>query len=252
MQGCCAAVRTCVNGNIGVKSRNVNSRAVVEWHHGVSKKTGGNNDPFLDSQTAPNNRRDCHTRSPPPWHWGTRLAPKRGMCLRAPMPRPPGRFPRIFRYGRELAWRQKLTDMFAPRWAQSGRWQRGSWTGTARTIVGNLCSSMGAGRVLTASRSVQVENSVRRAALNLRLDLLRPRSCGSKPWCSGGRLSSFKGLANFSQLDRNSRRDVHVDASAVSVMFATYVDLPELGVPGIGALSPFVGGRSRAFPHQDQ
>ena len=59
---------------------------------------------------------------------------------------------------------------------------------------------------------------------------------------------SFKGLANFSQLDRNSRRDVHVDASAVSVMFATYVDLPELGVPGIGALSPFVGagvGHSR-------
>ena len=35
---------------------------------------------------------------------------------------------------------------------------------------------------------------------------------------------------------------------SVSVMFATYVDLPELGVPGIGALRPFVGagvGHSR-------
>ena len=60
--------------------------------------------------------------------------------------------------------------------------------------------------------------------------------------------SSFKGHANFSQLDKNSRRDVHVDVSSVSVMFATYVDLPELGVPGIGPLSPFVGagvGHSR-------
>ena len=35
----------------------------------------------------------------------------------------------------------------------------------------------------------------------------------------------------------------------VSVMFATYVDLPELGVPGIVPPEPVRGGRSRAFPH---
>ncbi len=59
---------------------------------------------------------------------------------------------------------------------------------------------------------------------------------------------SFKGLANFKNLNKNSRRDVFVDVSAFSVMFAAFVDLPELGVPRIGALSPFVGagvGHSR-------
>ena len=50
----------------------------------------------------------------------------------------------------------------------------------------------------------------------------------------------FDGHANFLAPDRE--QSVSVDLSSLSGILAAYVDLPGLGVPTLGPLSPFVGG----------
>ena len=49
----------------------------------------------------------------------------------------------------------------------------------------------------------------------------------------------FEGRANF--LDPARRQDVTADMSVDSIIFAAYLDLPELGLPRLGPFSPFVG-----------
>ena len=67
------------------------------------------------------------------------------------------------------------------------------------------------------------------------------RFFGSKAPSSTARVFSFDGYANFTQ-DNAFKRMVSADASSISAMIATYLDLPELGVPRLGPFSPFVGG----------
>ena len=50
---------------------------------------------------------------------------------------------------------------------------------------------------------------------------------------------SFKGRANFIQT--TERQDVRANLSSVTGMLAVYVDLPALGLPTLGPLSPFIG-----------
>ena len=50
---------------------------------------------------------------------------------------------------------------------------------------------------------------------------------------------SFDGRANFRQT--TDRQDVSAKLSTVTGMLAAYVDLPALGLPRVGPLSPFVG-----------
>ena len=50
---------------------------------------------------------------------------------------------------------------------------------------------------------------------------------------------SFDGHANFNQTA--GRQDVSADLSSLSGMFATYVNLPSLGLPRLGPFSPFIG-----------
>ena len=50
---------------------------------------------------------------------------------------------------------------------------------------------------------------------------------------------SFDGRANF--LQTTDRQDVSAKLSTVTGMLAAYVDLPALGLPRVGPLSPFVG-----------
>lgn len=49
----------------------------------------------------------------------------------------------------------------------------------------------------------------------------------------------FEGRANF--LEPQRRQSVAVDLSSLSAMLGAYVDLTELGLPGLGPLAPFVG-----------
>lgn len=50
---------------------------------------------------------------------------------------------------------------------------------------------------------------------------------------------SFKGRANFRQT--TARQDVAAKVSSLAAMLAAYVDLPALGFPRLGPLSPFIG-----------
>ena len=55
---------------------------------------------------------------------------------------------------------------------------------------------------------------------------------------------AFRGDANF--LAPGRRQSVAADLSSVSAMLAVLVDLPELGLPRLGPLSPFVGAGAGA------
>ena len=50
---------------------------------------------------------------------------------------------------------------------------------------------------------------------------------------------AFEGRANF--LDPGRQQSVAADLSSLSAMLAAYVDLPELGLPKLGPLAPFLG-----------
>ncbi|MCY4660195.1 MAG: hypothetical protein OXF93_10350 [Acidobacteria bacterium] len=52
--------------------------------------------------------------------------------------------------------------------------------------------------------------------------------------------AAFAGRANFLASDR--RQSVAADVSVLSGLATAYIDLAELGVPGLGFLRPFVGG----------
>ena len=52
--------------------------------------------------------------------------------------------------------------------------------------------------------------------------------------------AAFEGRANFVQTA--GRQAVSAEVSALSAMFAAYLDLPALGLPRIGPFSPYVGG----------